>query len=203
MSELPITYLLAVFLLGFLAGIITFSLFNQLRQTPDRESPAQDNLTESESENLQELTRIPIQPGTPPEVESSAPENTTSNQTSQPGATIPNERLQWVPERRKADVETVRPDPIIAIARQVQPASGYEKPGPTSMADEIDEILQEILASSDQAKRTIRLRSLPDQSLEVIVDTERYSGIDEVSDEVARKLIQQAVAEWQRRLSLK
>lgn len=69
----------------------------------------------------------------------------------------------------------------------------------TTLADQVDEILQEKLAHSPLAHRVIRLVSLPDHGLAVEVDHKQYDHIDDVPDDDVRQLLREAVAEWQRR----
>jgi hypothetical protein len=66
-------------------------------------------------------------------------------------------------------------------------------------AAQIDATLQEKLVSSPLAHRNIRLVDLPDHGLAVEVDQEQFDGIDDVPEEAVRKLLKDAVAEWQRR----
>ncbi|RQV99250.1 hypothetical protein EH221_00495 [bacterium] len=64
--------------------------------------------------------------------------------------------------------------------------------------EQIDEILQAKLAASPIENRAIRLIEEENQGVSVWVGLTRYNSIDEVEDEEAFKIIQSAVAEWEK-----
>lgn len=61
----------------------------------------------------------------------------------------------------------------------------------------INRNVQRLLSQSSLRDREVELRSLPDLSLEIIVDGKAYQGLDEIHDAAVRDLIQAAVDEWQ------
>jgi len=71
-----------------------------------------------------------------------------------------------------------------------------------SIAAQVDEVLQEKLASSPLKDRSIRLMELPGGGMVVMVNNEQFDGVNEVSDPEIRNLIQESVAEWERRLDI-
>jgi hypothetical protein len=88
---------------------------------------------------------------------------------------------------------------VNAFLRSLQPKQSKERLIPQSLAAQVDEILQEKLALSPHARRTIHLMDLPNLGIAVQVDSQQYEGIDAVPDEEIRRLIRESVAEWQRR----
>ncbi|MCL4562509.1 MAG: hypothetical protein M1281_18095, partial [Chloroflexi bacterium] len=66
-----------------------------------------------------------------------------------------------------------------------------------SIVAQIDEILQEHLAGSALASRSIRLMEVPKEGVIVAVGVDHYPDIDAVPDPDIRAIIQTAVAEWE------
>lgn len=86
------------------------------------------------------------------------------------------------------------PEPAV-LAASVLP---MDKPRPTSIVGQIDEILQELLVESPFAERTIRLTEEPNLGVIVWVDRERFNGIEAVPDEEIQNLIRAAVKKWEK-----
>lgn len=91
---------------------------------------------------------------------------------------------------------------INAFLQALQPGGSKGRPQPKSLAAQIDEILQEKLALTGFSQHTIHLAELPNYGMSVQVDREQYESVDSVPDEEIRKLIREAVEEWQRRSKL-
>ncbi|MGB9800956.1 MAG: hypothetical protein ACPLUL_12765 [Thermanaerothrix sp.] len=72
-----------------------------------------------------------------------------------------------------------------------------EPPREGSIVEQIDAILQELLATSPYADRRVRLVEEPQHGVVVWVGLERYGSIDDVPDEGIRALIQEAVRRWE------
>jgi len=198
MFDLPVVYAVGIFVLGFLAGILATILIREFRRRPgaqDEEMPAS---SEAVPTKLPKTEPRPAQSADSVQTDLSHPAHAEPS-TNPPAASTPAVPVDWAAE----PVEKVSLNPIESLMRSVQASTLKEPAKPTSMAEEIDAILQEMLARSEFAGRTIRLRSLPDQSVEVLVDNERFSGVGEVNDPAARSLIQEAVAAWQRQSGLK
>jgi hypothetical protein len=68
-----------------------------------------------------------------------------------------------------------------------------------SIAAQIDEILQEMLAGSNLELRGIRLMELQDQGVVVLVGLDKYPDIDSIPDADIRTIINAAVKEWEDR----
>jgi len=100
--------------------------------------------------------------------------------------------------------EPSRQPPVAApqrpFSRLMQPSVAKAPSQGVTLAEQVDEILQEKLSGSPaMAQRTIHLISLPNHDLVVEVDHRQYDSIDAVPDSDVRLLIKEAVAEWQRR----
>lgn len=109
---------------------------------------------------------------------------------SPPKFTEPDESL-------KSDGRRINPLNIFANALRADiPEIPEQSP---SIAAQIDEIMQEMLAGTDFEQRGIRLMDLPDQGVVVMVGLDKYPDIDSVPDEDIRKVINAAVKEWEKR----
>ena len=105
------------------------------------------------------------------------------------------------PVQPELTVEASRPgiNPMRLFARAIQE---MDKPkidlSPASIAAQIDEILQRKLEDSPLEGRSIRLMELPGQGMVVMVGLDKYDDVDAVPDQEARRLIREAVAEWEK-----
>jgi hypothetical protein len=70
-----------------------------------------------------------------------------------------------------------------------------------TLAEQVDEILQEKLAKSPLRDKGIRLTDSPDRGLLVWVGLEKYVGIDAIPDEQVKAVLREAVDEWGKRAS--
>jgi len=68
-----------------------------------------------------------------------------------------------------------------------------------SMVEQIDLILQEKLNAANMQKWAVRLVEFPNRGMVVMVGLEQYDEIDAVPYERVRKMIREAVAEWEQR----
>lgn len=92
-------------------------------------------------------------------------------------------------------------DPGRILSKMISARYGPKQASSQSVAAQVDNILQELLAISPLAGRRVRLEEASDQSLMVLVDHDQYDGIQAVTDEEVRAILQAAVAEWQRRMT--
>lgn len=67
-----------------------------------------------------------------------------------------------------------------------------------SIAMQIDEILQGMIADTPFEKRGISVNDSPDHGVMVTLDGEKYPGVKDVPDEEVRNLIRSAVVEWEK-----
>lgn len=96
--------------------------------------------------------------------------------------------------------------PPVALNRPAQ-ANAPTKPKdeakvperPTTMVDQIDEILQEMLENSPLKNRGIKLQNDPRLGAVVWIGITRYDGVDSVDDPEIKQLLRTAVDEWERR----
>jgi hypothetical protein len=100
------------------------------------------------------------------------------------------------------EAPAVRPVSINPLDRLVSPPTRPET-RLKSLAEQIDEILQEQILSSGESYPEIRLMDSPSKGLLVVIGPDRYEGIDAVPDQPMRGLILEAVREWERRTALK
>nr|QCO92851.1 hypothetical protein [uncultured bacterium] len=68
-----------------------------------------------------------------------------------------------------------------------------------SMVAQIDEIFQDLIRNSDQQQHSVKITQDFREGIIILLDGERYVGVDEVPDPEIKKLIRAAVAEWERR----
>jgi hypothetical protein len=68
---------------------------------------------------------------------------------------------------------------------------------PTSMVEQINEILDRKLLERPQLKRGVRLSEGPGGAIKVYIGIDSYNAIDDVPDADVRQLIRDAVAEWE------
>jgi len=106
-------------------------------------------------------------------------------------------------ERSQEQTSIKRPslNPLDAFARALQPSAQAENPFARSIAEQVDEILQEMLEESPLRSKAIRLLELPQKGMVVMIGLEQYQGVEAVPDEEVRSLIRSAAAEWERRVS--
>ncbi len=91
-----------------------------------------------------------------------------------------------------------------AVSRPVQPAASTAKKSEAeksikslSIVNQIDTVLQARLMDTPLAKRGIRLQESPQGGVEVYVGLEKFSTVDDVSDETIKAAIRAAIAEWE------
>ncbi len=101
-----------------------------------------------------------------------------------------------VPEEEVKPVSTQISDVVGGI---MNPSSA-SKPVPEfkSIAIQIDEILQELIANTPFETRGISVNDAPDHGVMVTLDGKKYPGVKDVPDEEVRNLIRSAVVEWEK-----
>jgi hypothetical protein len=139
---------------------------------------------------------VPVSPAAP--VLSPVPAPVVQAVPVQPAAVQP----MLVPTPAAPVTQPAPAVPMPAVISTPPAASNSEpKPSdkPTTMVQQIDAILQEVLASSNVANKGIRLVDDPRQGVVVWVGFDHYVGIDSVPDPEVQKIIRAAVAEWEKR----
>ncbi len=130
-------------------------------------------------------------------------------------ATFPADE-EWIPAESapvEAEPKTVPPF-TVEPTEEVKPVStqfsdvvsDIIKPGASapkttefkSIAAQIDEILQEMIADTPFEQRGITVNDTPDHGVMVTLDGKQYPGVKDVPDEEVRNLIRSAVAEWEK-----
>ncbi len=123
---------------------------------------------------------------------------------------------EWIPaesahESNKADFTppfVIEPPPEVKpVSTQLSDVMGNilnPSSGPASatefksIAAQIDEILQAMIANTPFEKRGISVNDTPDHGVMVTLDGEQYPGVKDVPDEEVRNLIRSAVVEWEK-----
>jgi hypothetical protein len=155
---------------------------------------------EDQSEGALEYTGSPIQ-----QIQSTeAPQATNERQAGAAppvnpagtGISIPTdeagEKTQRVENKRSSGLGSS----LGRIFRRKQPEKQEQ---PTSMAEQIDAILQEKLSGIPLPGVEINLVESPDRGLSVLVGDQVYDGVGEIPDDRIRELIQDSVREWEKR----
>jgi hypothetical protein len=135
-------------------------------------------------------------------------ETTQEEQSSLDEEWIPAES---VPQEQKANfTPPFIPEPIPTVkpvsTQITDVVGGILKPTPPpstptefkSIAMQIDEILQEMIADTPFEQRGITVNDGPDQGVMVTLDGKQYLGVKDVPDEEVRNLIRSAVVEWEK-----
>lgn len=152
-------------------------------------------------------------PPAPLEAQSSADGEPTQSVTVEPGE-LPED---WIPaESAPSEPKADYIPPFLAPDKpaEVKPVSvqfsdvvgGILNPAPTptpspafkSIAMQIDEILQEMIANTPYEERGITVNDAPDHGVMVTLDGNKYPGVKDVPDEDVRNLIRSAVVEWEK-----
>lgn len=97
------------------------------------------------------------------------------------------------PPAAEPQVRPIAPPPTAAAPR---PAP-VEKPRPKTMVGQIEEILQEMIPQSQYAGQEIHLTEDPTNGVIVWVGALKFTGINNVTDEGVKGLIQAAVRRWE------
>lgn len=92
-------------------------------------------------------------------------------------------------------------NPMGIFARALQPDSPKVPEKPSSIAAQIDEILQEMIDGTPLETKGIRLYENPTKGLVVLVGMTQFDSVEDVTDEEVRQTIHAAVVEWERRMA--
>ncbi len=107
----------------------------------------------------------------------------------------------------QAQVQTQVPPaaPVLTPPVQSPPIAAADKPKKqaTTMVEQVDEILQELIQNSDDPNRHIKLMEEKNEGVVVWVGQEHFIGIDTVTDPSAVELIRAAAKEWERRTEIR
>jgi hypothetical protein len=95
--------------------------------------------------------------------------------------------------------QPITPAPVSA-ARPAPTAPKDEKPvAALTIVAQIDEILQARLATSRLADRSIRLMEALDGGVIVLVGSQKFAGVGEVTDPDVQNMIRAAISEWEKK----
>ena len=99
-----------------------------------------------------------------------------------------------VPPPAPKSIFSAFPVPSLLPAKKDEPPAA-----PLSIVSQIDEILQARLASSPLADRGIKLQESPDGGVIVMVGSQKFAGVGEVTDPEVQSVIRAATAEWEKK----
>ncbi len=129
----------------------------------------------------------PVTPAAKSEVQTPAPTPAFQTKPITAATLTPPPPVSTTPK-----VEPVKP----VISLNTQPV---EKPRTTNIVEQIDEVLQEMLASTPYAEHRIRISQEPSLGVVVWIGAQHYPGIDNVPDPEIQAIIRAAVKEWEKR----
>ena len=145
-------------------------------------------------------------------VTSSAPQSTEETSSATPEGTL--EESEWLPAetvQEEAQYDHIppfsaEPDHVIkpVSTKLTDVVGGLLNPTPTpapefkSIANQINDILQGMIADTPFDDRGITVNDAPDHGVMVTLDGEMYPGVKDVPDEEVRNLIRSAVVEWEK-----
>ncbi len=132
-------------------------------------------------------TRLPADPNP-------APPRPTPLPPISPPAAAPYSRSSELPPLEKPSMNPLKQMQILR-ERAKQPPP----PPPKSIAEQIDEILQEKVIGTAQAQRGLHVRAGAQGHAVFELDGKGYEAVDDLPDADARALIRAAIAEWERK----
>ncbi|MFM8321299.1 MAG: hypothetical protein ACKOC5_10320 [Chloroflexota bacterium] len=136
----------------------------------------------------------PVAPQAKPAAAQSAPIAPAAPAAQQPLVVPPAAPLLGV------EVAPVSTDLGTIITRAGGSAKGREADAPPrSIAQQVDEIVQERLPGSPFSERVITVRDHPRIGIVVFVDNQQFEGVGDVADPQVREFLRSCVAEWERR----
>jgi hypothetical protein len=100
----------------------------------------------------------------------------------------------YEPEPEVKPVSTQFPDLVSSILTPAPTPAPVVK----SIAMQINDILQGMIAETSFERRGLTVNDGPDHGVIVTLDGQQFSGVKEVSDEEVRGLIRSAVLEWEK-----
>ena len=155
------------------------------------------------------LVETPAIEGTAePDISQALPVEPISSATSElqeewiPAESAPMEQESELPPAFTVDEPPVDVKPVSTQISDI--VGGIFNPAPApatefkSIAMQIDEILQEMIANTPFEERGISVNDAPDHGVMVTLDGNMYPGVKDVPDEEVRNLIRSAVVEWEK-----
>jgi len=125
--------------------------------------------------------------------------------TSQPAAPV-HAHLHWRAAQvarppASAAVQPAAPHPVQPVTSAAKKPEAEKSIKSLSIVNQIDTVLQARLVDTSLAKRGIRLQESPLGGVEVFVGLEKFSTVDDVSDETIKAAIRAAIAEWEEKFT--
>jgi hypothetical protein len=110
-----------------------------------------------------------------------------------PATSIP---VTQVPPPVKKSIFSSFPTPSLLPGKKDEPPAA-----PLSIVSQIDEILQARLASSPLADRGIKLLESPDGGVIVLIGSQKFEGVGEVTDPEVQSVIRAAITAWEKKFT--
>jgi len=96
--------------------------------------------------------------------------------------------------------KTDQPGPPVPPEPETAPKP---EPAERSIAVQIDEILQDKMEGTPLTGRGIKILELPGQGMVVMIGLDKYTDLEQIADQAVRRVIGEAVAEWEARNTFK
>src|SRR5574341_157160 len=149
----------------------------------------------AESPRAQDSASAPATPAQPaadttPRLEPSAP----------PPAPISSSPISNLPQPRAdgpLQMPSMNPLKQMQVLREL--SKQPPPPPPKSIAEQIDEILQEKIAGTPHRQRGLHVSAGPQGHALFQLDGRAYEGVDDLPDAEARAMVRAAIVEWERR----
>jgi hypothetical protein len=122
--------------------------------------------------------------------------NLTSRQSRQLVAYLTRMRPWLESKTRAAEEQKIAAPPVQVIPAAVEAALPTQASA-LSIVSQINDILQLIISGTPVAQRGVRVQESISGGVEVWIGTSKYEGVDAVPDEEVKKLLKQAVSEWE------
>ncbi len=171
---------------------LTMEMFRWLRQEPGEVAPSP---AAAEAAPPQASAPAAAQPPPVAAADSAAqPQAAPAPRSGAPRPPLPSVS----PGASQPSINPLKPFQEALWARK-QP-SGVSPLPSASIAAQVDEILQEMLAGTVLEARGIRLMELPGEGMVVMVGMEKFAAVDEVPYDDVRRVLKVAVARWEEKM---
>jgi hypothetical protein len=215
--DLPGNFLLPAILfvtIGFIVGALVATLFQDRSQDREeaKEQPAQNQPASAEPytglppERFDPLARLYREKSTGKlvtEVERKiylTPESVPADHLRKLRAAAESWNM-WLGVHPVQPPMPVSSEPLVTVApftpEPAVIAAVAEKPRGSTMVEQIDGLIQEMLPGTPLAGRAIRLKQEPSLGVVVWVDAHKFIGVDAVPDPEVQALVRAAVKKWE------
>jgi len=103
------------------------------------------------------------------------------------------------PQGTPAPIASPALQPVSTSSAPAKPKKDEKPAAPTSIVEQINEILQARIVNTNLASRGVTLLESPTGGANVYVGINKYEGVDAVPDEEIKAAIRAAIAEWEKK----